>query len=544
VIKLDMAALRNSTFIKSMPFDAEQMASRMPVPGLHDEDAAADIAGTLEHVETLWVSVGPPRNAAMPVSFAIFARCASPQAAEQLLTNMGGPRDDLERLQHQGAQYFKAKWPLGPISALRGSEAIFSFDEIAVRNAVAANGKIADAELLKKLAKAKLDAPLVIAGDLGPFKDSLSAMAVDALKDSPIPLSPELGKIPAQINWAVISINPDAEAIVDIDADMDGEQSAENFKTALEGVVSAVKILLGQQAAAAAQAGENDPETQQSFKILQAALSAVTVSRDAQHVDATFSRFPELAEIPTLMSAQIERARLAQYMNNAQMLGLAAHNHQAAMNRWPAEVQGNGGQMLFSWRYELLPYLESTTLYEKLKKDEPWNGTVNTALAPEMPAVFETTSATTPNMTTWKLLPDSSSIMMLDAGKGTEGPWLMPEGFKLDPANPAASLGEEPAGGHIVVNRDGSVERLPRAQLIEKLSGNVAVGDPAASGPLANQEPRFWQAGRAKIKAVLVGVKDGQVTLKRTDTKREVSVPLDRLSAEDQEYIRSLNLPN
>src|SRR5690606_26824166 len=116
--------------------------------------------------------------------------------------------------------------------------------ENVVRNAMAAGGKIADTDVLKRLASARLDAPLVVAGSFGPFKAPMSLMAVGALKeltDTPFPLSPELGKLPQQIDFAVIAIDPDAEAIIDIDADMDAEQSAENFKTSLDGAVSLAK---------------------------------------------------------------------------------------------------------------------------------------------------------------------------------------------------------------------------------------------------------------------------------------------------------------
>jgi hypothetical protein len=172
-----------------------------------------------------------------------------------------------------------------------------------------------------------------------------------------------------------------------------------------------------------------------------------------------------------------------------------------------------------------------------------------------MPTIFATPSTTELNMTTWKMLPDDhvSGIMMLDTGKGTAIHWLRPDLFNADPGNPSAALGEEPAGGYIAVNRDGSVQRLPRAELVAKLSGKAADGGavgenpadepPAAEGPLANQEPRTWTSGRSKIKAVLLGVKDGKATLKRSDTNREFNVPIERLSPEDQQYIQSLGLP-
>lgn len=556
VVKFEMAKMRNSAFLQSLPIDPQQMASNLPVPGAPRGEEAAQMAKHLEAVETLWVSLGPPQGAGpMPFSLAIYARCTSPAAAVDALKGMQLDEASSDRMEFQGTAYFKSKQPGGPIWSVQGSDVYISSDENVVRNAIMAKGHIADSDLLKKLATAKLDAPLVVAGSFGPFKEPISSMAVNALKESPIPLSPELGNLPKQIEFGVVAIDLDAQSIIDIDADMDADQSAENFKTSLEGIVSLAKIMLGQQAAAAVKQGENDPDTQKAFGIAKAGLDAVTVKNEARHVDASFNRFVELADLPALMTVQIERAKTMQYVNNAKMLGLAAHNQQLSMRRWPANVKNAAGDTLLSWRYEVLPYVEEMTLHEQLKRDEPWDSASNQQVTTKMPSVFATPSTTEPNTTTWKMLPDNhpSNIMMLDTGKGTAIHWLRPDNFNADPGNPAAALGEEPAGGYITVNRDGSVQRLPRAELVAKLSGKPVEGGaagenptgetPAVDGPLADQEPRIWHSGRSKIKALLLGVKDGKATLKRIDTNRELTVPLEKLSPEDQEYIRSLGLP-
>jgi hypothetical protein len=288
---------------------------------------------------------------------------------------------------------------------------------------------------------------------------------------------------------------------------------------------------------------------------MKSGLDAFTVAASGTHVDASFNRFPELADVPAMMKSQIERAQAIVFMNNARMLGLAAHSQHDAMRRWPADVKTPDGTAILSWRYEVLPFLEGTQLFDQIKRDEAWNSTTNQAFVSQMPAVFQSPSTTQENMTTWKLVPDghASGVMILDTGKGTDTPWSKPDEFVLEGKAPETLLGEEPAGGYIVVNRDGSVEQLPRAALVAKLSGKPAgetpaVGDPTAEpapaeGPLAGQEPRVWTSGRSKIKAVLVGAGDGKVTLKRIDTNREFTVPLERLSQEDQNYVRSLNLP-
>ena len=561
VIKFDMAALRNSAFMQSLPVDAEQMAKQLPVPGGPD-GKAKEMAAQLTSVESIWISLGPPRgnDGDVPLSVGAFIRCASPQAAQDALAPLGVDAEHAERVELQGGEYFRQAAFGGRYWAVRGADIYMSYDENVVRSAVAAGGKIADTELLKKLAGAKLDAPLVIAGSFGPFKMTLTQSAINAIKQSPIPLSPELGKLPSQIQWAVIAIDPDAEAMIDINADLDAEQSAENFKTSLDGLVSLGKIMLGQQAAAAKEAGAADPETLQALGIVKAALDAVAVNHQGQHVNASFNRFAELADVPALMNVLLERGRAVQAMNSGRMLGLAAHMYRDTTRNWPDDVKGDDGTVLLSWRYLLLPYLENKSLYEQISRDQAWDGATNQQFAAQMPEFFASPSASEPNTTTWKMLQGHpSDIQFLDAGQGTETPWLKPDGFTIDPLNPQLSLGDEPAGGYIVVNRDGSVERLNRAALLEKLSGKIVgedppvaeiapagddplAGEPAAPNPLADQEPRTWTSGRAKIKAVLLGVEGDKVKLRRIDTEREFIVPLAKLSEEDQAYVRSLNL--
>jgi hypothetical protein len=54
----------------------------------------------------------------------------------------------------------------------------------------------------------------------------------------------------------------------------------------------------------------------------------------------------------------------------------------------PATVYGKDGKPLYSWRVELLPFLEQLALYNEFKKDEPWDSPHNKRLLSRMPKVF------------------------------------------------------------------------------------------------------------------------------------------------------------
>lgn len=56
---------------------------------------------------------------------------------------------------------------------------------------------------------------------------------------------------------------------------------------------------------------------------------------------------------------------------------------------------------------------------------------------------------------------------------------------------------------------------------------------------VAEPKPRFWTdaTGRFRVKATLLEVSGEQVKLKREDG-REISVPIDRLSPRDREFLK------
>jgi hypothetical protein len=52
-------------------------------------------------------------------------------------------------------------------------------------------------------------------------------------------------------------------------------------------------------------------------------------------------------------------------------------------------VYGPKGELLLSWRVQLLPYLEQDALYKQFKMDEPWDSENNKKLVEQMPKVFQ-----------------------------------------------------------------------------------------------------------------------------------------------------------
>jgi prepilin-type processing-associated H-X9-DG protein len=202
--------------------------------------------------------------------------------------------------------------------------------------------------------------------------------------------------------------------------------------------------------------------------------------------------------------------------NNLKMLGLAMHKYEDVHGHFPpAVVYGRDGKTpLYSWRVELLPYLEEQALYDQFKKDEPWNGPNNVKLLPLMPKVFALPAAPDDTKTPYQVFvtpvprgapvpPDaapfggsqpprvaairdglSNTLMIAEAA--TSVPWTQPVDLTFDPKGPLPRLGP-PTGTPTfnVLFFDGSVRALKRdlkpetlKALITHQGGEVVELDP------------------------------------------------------------------
>jgi prepilin-type processing-associated H-X9-DG protein len=92
--------------------------------------------------------------------------------------------------------------------------------------------------------------------------------------------------------------------------------------------------------------------------------------------------------LPAVQAAR-EAARRAQCSNNLKQIALALHNYHDTYKTFPpAYIADENGQPKHSWRVLILPFLESTPMYQMYDFNEPWNGPNNSQFANMMPSVF------------------------------------------------------------------------------------------------------------------------------------------------------------
>ncbi|HEY1189978.1 MAG TPA: DUF1559 domain-containing protein [Gemmata sp.] len=89
-----------------------------------------------------------------------------------------------------------------------------------------------------------------------------------------------------------------------------------------------------------------------------------------------------------LLQAVQSRRKAELRTRNLKQIGVALHHYLGSHSRFPANVYGPKGELLLSWRVQLLPYLEEEALFKQFKLDEPWDGPNNKLLIEKMPEVF------------------------------------------------------------------------------------------------------------------------------------------------------------
>ena len=82
-------------------------------------------------------------------------------------------------------------------------------------------------------------------------------------------------------------------------------------------------------------------------------------------------------------------ARNLQCVVNPKQIGLATLNYESAHGHFPPPFSTDeNGQPLHSWRVLILPFLEETSLYEKIDLTKPWYDPTNLELANQMPDIY------------------------------------------------------------------------------------------------------------------------------------------------------------
>lgn len=81
--------------------------------------------------------------------------------------------------------------------------------------------------------------------------------------------------------------------------------------------------------------------------------------------------------LPAVAQAR-SAAQRTMAQNSARQVSMALLNYETVYGEFPAaQTTGDGSKPLLSWRVEVLPFLEEATIYERLQREQAWNGPAN-----------------------------------------------------------------------------------------------------------------------------------------------------------------------
>ncbi|HEX4608779.1 MAG TPA: DUF1559 domain-containing protein [Urbifossiella sp.] len=184
---------------------------------------------------------------------------------------------------------------------------------------------------------------------------------------------------------------------------------------------------------------------------------------------------PAAADDPAPTAAEFRRSA-----NTLKQIALAFHNYEAVTGAFPNNVYQDG-KALLSWRVLILPYVEETPLFNKLKLDEPWDGPANKELIGQMPKLYAPVRGKAKAGETFYRgfesargpfgpkvgrglritgFPDGTSNTGLVYEAGEPVAWTKPDDLVLPEKGPLPKLGGMFGGVAQVALADGSVMRL------------------------------------------------------------------------------------
>ncbi|MBN9519645.1 DUF1559 domain-containing protein [bacterium] len=203
-----------------------------------------------------------------------------------------------------------------------------------------------------------------------------------------------------------------------------------------------------------------------------------------------------IARLVAALPKQVAVARRnAEAQNNLKQVLLGLHNAHDTYGFFPGDV-GPDRKTAWSWRVQILPFIEQDQLYRQLDMQLPWDNPRNKAILEkaEMPKVFEVPGRPAPKgHTYWRsfTLPKktepkggrpwlaegergpsiatisdgtSNTFAVVEAGEAV--PWYAPDVLAYDGKRPLPQLGEKDGPGFLAGMADGSV-RFVRAKTDE-----------------------------------------------------------------------------
>ncbi len=498
-VVLHPARIAKSSLVKSL-LEMEPVRAEMKRVGLQPAD-----------VERLMVLLPASDAERMGPGFgsgAIVVRLVEPFDIKERLTElrsamMPGFGGELAEKTIQGKTCYQISPPMPVVAFAVDEQTMVLTDEETASSMLSPERK--QGPLAQRLEQVDMDNDAVAVITLDPVRDLVRRRVEQGKENLPPPLA-GLAELPDMLAALTLSVDLSGDTLLKAVVEATDAESATKVQELLKGALEMGKTMFKgfkQQIP--------DEDRQQAATALTLAdqgLAGLSIRRDGKQITVTLKR-PEgfnesvAAMVAEAMKAAREAAQRAQQINNMKEIAIAMHNYHDVHKAFPpAATRDADGKPLLSWRVELLPYLEELELYEKFKRDEPWDSPHNLQLAKQTPEVFlsvgrandgktsimvftgEGTPFAGPKGPRFANILDgtANTIMLVEAGPDKAVPWTKPEDLPFDPDDPMAALGEIPETGFLAAFFDAHCEVISRSLDPETLKAMItpAGGEPAA----------------------------------------------------------------
>ena len=221
-------------------------------------------------------------------------------------------------------------------------------------------------------------------------------------------------------------------------------------------------------------------------------------------VFATFSLVPTVNSPPRGWNQISQSHNAIRQIEHALIAYETAHGHYP-----PAVVRSDQGEPLYSWRVELLPYIDQQPLYDQLHLDEPWDSPHNTkVLSKADVSLFQST-----RVYDKESRPHETNFVAI---VGQDTAWPADGTLAFNDVKPVAgsTINLMEVGGlgiHWAEPRDVTLE-----QAIDLMTGNAA-----NQVEFERKEVSYFSTTKFALKSRVVAIMDGRVNLLHPLEKRE-----------------------
>ncbi|HVL12111.1 MAG TPA: DUF1559 domain-containing protein [Gemmata sp.] len=355
-------------------------------------------------------------------------------------------------------------------------------------------------ELLARLVSRKADGPLAAALAAAQAHDvvmGLDVRGVEPLTDFDKNRDLVAYRALLQARTAVLTADLDKTAKGRLVLTFPDAAAAKRAAPVLEDGIKLLLFALGEEVARPRADRIDFHATSWMLKVLKAAAVSVDGATVVATADVPFA--DDLAKLVAALPKSLRDAAIdTTVSNNLKQLALAFHNYESAFGQFPSDVApGANAPLAWSWRVQILPFIEQDNLYKRLDFTKQWVAPENLRVLESvaMPKVFEHPGRPAPKGHTYfrvfslpkgakgtdqpffregfpgpkiAAITDgtSNTLMIVEAGEAV--PWYQPDVLAYDGKLPLPQLGAKGVDAFHAALADGSVRKFRPSKLGEK----------------------------------------------------------------------------